>query len=635
MLRPNPRMGQRPIATPACSDGSVSHAGVGAIFLAILCFLTGFSPATAAESFKPYQQLITNADHLSDTDRLHQLFQLDWDRTVRESPEFATDLGIPGEDDRWTDSSEAAIAGRKSEAAWPLDVLKTINRAALSPADQLNYDLYRYDAETGVANTKFPIEYLPLDQLGGVQQAIPQVITQMPTGNVQAYENILARLRAAPALIDQNIALMRHGVQLGITKPKIILQKVPAQVLKVIPDDPLASSLLKPFTAFPDSIPPADRDRLKAQAIQLYHDALVPAYRKLHDYLVQEYIPHARDSIGWNALPNGAAWYRQAIREHTTTDMTAEQIHALGLSEVAKDHAEMEKVAATAGYKGNLDGFVKFLHTDPQFYYTDPESLLAGYRNIAKQIDPILPEFFGKLPRLTYGVRAIESYAADSAPAAYYMSGSVITGRPGWFCANTSNLPGRPKWQMQVLTLHESVPGHHLQLSLAQEQENVPEFRKYDSYTAFAEGWALYCERLGGEMGFYKDPYSRFGQLSFDMWRACRLVVDTGIHSEGWSRQQAIDYLMSNAGKDEHDATVEVDRYIASPGQALAYKVGQLKILSIRAEAEKALGPAFNLRAFHDALLANGSLPLPILDAQMQTWIANTKAAVPKPAPSS
>jgi prolyl oligopeptidase len=278
---------------------------------------------------------------------------------------------------------------------------------------------------------------------------------------------------------------------------------------------------------------------------------------------------------------------------------------------------------------------VKFLHTDPQFFYTDPESLLAGYRNIAKQIDPTLPEFFGKLPRLTYGVRAIPSYAADSAPAAYYMSGSVATGRPGWFCANTSNLPGRPKWQMQVLTLHESVPGHHLQFSLAQEQENVPEFRKYDSYTAFAEGWALYCERLGGEMGFYKDPYSRFGQLTFDMWRACRLVIDTGIHSEGWSRQQAIDYLMANAGKDEHDSTVEVDRYIASPGQALAYKIGQLKFLAIRAEAEKELGPAFNLRAFHDALLCNGSLPLPILDAQMQAWIANTKASVPKPAPSS
>jgi uncharacterized protein (DUF885 family) len=616
-------------------DGyGVRHAGVASVSLAAIFLL--FTPsAQAAETYTPYQQLITNADHLSDTDRLQKLFQIDWARGVRESPEFATDLGVAGEDDRWTDMSEAAIAERNSEGQWPLNVLKTINRTALAPPDQLNYDLFLYDVETGIADNHFPGQYLPVDQLGGVQQDIPQVIMQMPTGNLQAYENILSRLRAAPALIDQIIALMRHGVQLGITKPKIIMQKVPEQVLKVIPDDPMASSLLKPFTTFPDSIPQPDRDRLKAEAIKIYHDQLAPAYRRLHDYLAQDYIPHARDNIAWSALPDGAAWYKQAIRQHTTTDMTPEEIHALGLSEVVKDHAEMEQVAATSGFKGNYDAFVNFLRTDPQFYYTDAESLLAGYRNIAKQIDPVLPEFFGKLPRLTYGVRAIAPYAAESAPAAYYMSGSVKTGRPGWFCANTSNLPSRPKWQMAVLTLHESVPGHHLQLSLAQEQQNVPEFRKFDSYTAFAEGWALYCERLGGEMGFYKDPYSRFGQLTFDMWRACRLVVDTGIHSEGWSRRQAVDYLMANAGKDEHDATVEVDRYIASPGQALAYKIGQLKFLAIRKEAEEQLGPAFDLRAFHDALLANGSLPLPVLQAQMQTWIANTRASVPKPAPAS
>jgi prolyl oligopeptidase len=242
-----------------------------------------------------------------------------------------------------------------------------------------------------------------------------------------------------------------------------------------------------------------------------------------------------------------------------------------------------------------------------------------------------LPEFFHKLPRLTYGIRAIPAYAADSAPAAYYQSGSETAGRPGWFCANTSNLASRPKWQMQVLTLHESVPGHHLQLSLAQEMENVPEFRKYSSYTAFAEGWALYCEHLGTDMGFYKDPYSKFGQLTFEMWRACRLVIDTGIHSQGWSRQQAIDYLMTNAGKDEHEATVEIDRYIASPGQALAYKVGQLNLLALRDEAVRELGDKFDLRSFHDALLANGSLPLPILDDQMKAWIATQKTAAPSP----
>ena len=590
---------------------------------------------TGTDAHAPYQALIDNTAHLSDAERLHRLFDIDWARGVRESPEFATDLGVPGEDDRWTDMSQAGIDQRKREAQWPLDAVKTIHRDALPPADQLNYDLFRYDAEEEVADNQFPGEYLPVNQLGGVQQTIPQVIAQMPTSNAQQYGNILARMRAVPALIDQNIALMRRGVKLGITEPRIILRNVPDQVQKVIPDDPMASSLLKPFTNFPASMSAADRDRLKAAALKEYQGDLVPAYRRLYDYLVREYIPAARESIAFSALPQGAAWYRQAVKEHTTTDMTPEEIHQLGLSEVKEDQAEMEKVAADSGFKGDFAAFLKFLRTDPQFYYTDAESLLAGYRNIAKQIDPLLPQYFGKLPRLTYGVRAIEGYAADSAPAAYYMSGSVETGRPGWFCANTSNLASRAKWQMPVLTLHESVPGHHLQMSLAQEQENVPQFRRYASYTAFAEGWALYCERLGGEMGFYKDPYAHFGQLTFDMWRACRLVIDTGIHSEGWSRQEAIDYLMSNAGKDEHDATVEVDRYIASPGQALAYKIGQLKFLALRAEATKALGPAFDLRAFHDALLAHGSLPLPVLDTVMQSWIAKQKAAMPQPAPAS
>jgi len=412
---------------------------------------------------------------------------------------------------------------------------------------------------------------------------------------------------------------------LGVTEPRIVLRNVPDQVLKVVPDDPIASALLKPFTDFPPAIAQADRDRLKGEAISEYQQELAPAYHRLHEFLVREYLPHARETIAWTALPQGGDWYRLAVREQTTTDMTPAQIHDLGLSEVKRIHAEMEQVAASSGFKGDYNAFVTFLRTDPQFYYKDPESLLSGYRDIAKQIDPVLPAFFTRLPRLTYGIKAIPAYAADSAPAAYYQSGSEKAGRPGWFCANTSNLSSRPKWQMQVLTLHESVPGHHLQLSLAQEMENVPEFRKYSFYTAFAEGWALYCESLGSELGFYKDPYSKFGQLTFEMWRACRLVVDTGIHTQGWSRQEAIDYLISNAGKTEHEATVEVDRYIASPGQALAYKIGQLKIQALRDEAARELGDQFDLRAFHDALLANGSLPLSILDDQIKAWIATRK----------
>jgi uncharacterized protein (DUF885 family) len=592
-------------------------------FFAFLPLLA--APALADDARAPYQQLVTNPSHLNDTDRLHRLFQVDWDRTLRESPEFATDLGIPGYDDRWTDASEAAIAERKSEAEWPLDVITTIKRENLSTADQLNYDLFRRGAELGVENTKYPGELLAVNQLGGVQQDIPQVIEQMPHTTVKQYENILARLRAAGPLIDQNILLLRHGMTAGITQPKVILRNVPAQVSSVITDGPMASSLLAPFTDFPADMPQADKDRLKAEAIKVYGQVLVPAYHRLHDFLVNEYIPQSRDSIAWTALPHGAEWYRLAVREQTTTDMTPDEIHDLGLREVKRIRAEMEQVAASSGYKGGYDAFLRFLRTEPQFYYKDPESLLGGYRDIAKQIDPVLPRFFGKLPRLTYGVKAIPDYAAESAPAAYYQSGSVAAGRPGWFCANTSNLSSRPKWEMEVLTLHESVPGHHLQFSLAQEMQNVPEFRKYGSYTAFAEGWALYCEHLGYEMGFYKDPYSKFGQLTFEMWRACRLVIDTGIHSQGWSRDQAIAYLMANAGKNEHEATVEIDRYIASPGQALAYKIGQLRLLALRDEATRELGDKFDLRSFHDALLANGSLPLPVLDEQMKAWIAEQK----------
>jgi len=601
------------------------------LFVSLVLHLLAAAPAFAAEGRDPYQRLIDNPEHLGDAERLHKLFQIDWERTVRESPEFATDLGYPGLDDRWTDMSEAAIARRQSETDWPFDVIKTIKRDALSAADQLNYDLFRRDVELGLEDNKYPGEFLAVNQLGGIQQTIPQVINQMPHGTVKQYENILARLRAALLLIDQNIALLQRGMAMGVTEPKIILRNVPDQVLKVVPDDPMASSLLKPFTDFPPAMAPAVRDRLKAAAIKIYQQDLAPAYHHLHDFLVEDYIPKARETIAWTALRHGEDWYRLAVREQTTTDMTPTEIHDLGLREVKRIHTEMEQVAASSGFKGDFNAFVNFLRTDPQFYYKDPESLLSGYRDIAKQIDPVLPEFFHKLPRLTYGIRAIPAYAADSAPAAYYQSGSETAGRPGWFCANTSNLASRPKWQMQVLTLHESVPGHHLQLSLAQEMENVPEFRKYSSYTAFAEGWALYCEHLGTDMGFYKDPYSKFGQLTFEMWRACRLVIDTGIHSQGWSRQQAIDYLMTNAGKDEHEATVEIDRYIASPGQALAYKVGQLNLLALRDEAVRELGDKFDLRSFHDALLANGSLPLPILDDQMKAWIATQKTAAPSP----
>jgi len=341
---------------------------------------------------------------------------------------------------------------------------------------------------------------------------------------------------------------------------------------------------------------------------------------------VDRYLPAARESISISDLPGGKDWYAYQVRRYTTTSLSARQIHDLGLAEVKRIRGEMDRVIAHLGFKGSYTNFTFFLRTNQQFYFTDGQELLAAYRDIAKRADPELARLFGKLPRLPYGVVAVPGHAEKSQTTAYYLPGSPPVGRPGYFYANTYDLASRPKWEMEPLTLHEAVPGHHLQLALAQEMENVPEFRKHSSYTAFVEGWALYAESLGGEMGFYKDPYARFGRLTYEIWRAIRLVVDTGIHSLGWSRQQAIDYFQANAGKPLHDIIVEVDRYIVWPGQALAYKIGELKIKELRAYAARELGSGFDLRTFHDRILGQGALPLDILETQLKVWVASQKA---------
>jgi len=345
----------------------------------------------------------------------------------------------------------------------------------------------------------------------------------------------------------------------------------------------------------------------------------------LHEFLATKYLPGARESIAAADLPDGKAWYEFAVRTSTTTRKTPAQIHELGLAEVKRIRAEMDKVIQQTGFQGSFADFCKFLRTDPKFYYTDAESLLTAYRDICKRVDPELPRLFGKLPRLSYGVKAVPSYAEKSQTTAYYEGGSPEAGRPGWYFANTYALNTRPKWEMEALSLHESVPGHHLQIALAQELEATPEFRKHGGYTAFVEGWGLYAESLGPEMGFYKDPYAHFGQLTYEMWRAVRLVVDTGMHSMGWTRQQAIDYFMANSSKNEHDITVEIDRYIAWPGQALAYKIGELKIKELRAYATRELKARFDIRQFHDQVLGVGAVPMDILEARIKAWVAEKK----------
>ena len=372
-------------------------------------------------------------------------------------------------------------------------------------------------------------------------------------------------------------------------------------------------------------MPAAAQQRLRLAALAAYRDSVAPAFRKLSTFLRDEYVPGARTTTGIRDLPNGMAWYQVRARASTTTDLPPEQIHAIGLAEVKRIRAAMDSVIAASGFNGSFAEFVQFLRTDPRFYWTSADDLIHASRELMKRIDPELTRLFGTLPRLPYGVAPIPSYSERSQTTAYYQPGSPLAHRAGTYFVNTYNLPARPKWEMEALSLHEAVPGHHLQIALAQELEGVPEFRRFGGYTAFVEGWGLYSESLGEELGLYTDPYSRFGQLTYEMWRAIRLVIDTGIHTMGWTREQAIDYFKANTAKTEHDITVEVDRYIVWPGQALAYKIGELKIKELRAYAARTLGDRFDVRAFHDHVLGAGAVPLDVLDARIHAWVASVQ----------
>lgn len=561
----------------------------------------------------------------NDTDRLRQLFKIQWDYTLRESPEFATEAGFPGADDRWSDQSLEAIARRQRELQAPLKAVASINRANLTASDQLSYDLFKRSFEQAVEGTRFKSEYLAITQMDGVQQGVPETLEISPRNTVRDYENILARLNTLPALVDQNIILLQKGLAAGITPPRITLRDVPDQIKSQTVDDLEKNAVVKPFTEFPPQIAESDRAHLRQEAANALREKVVPAFTKLYDFMTKTYLPAARQSIGMSELPDGPAWYAFQARAQTTTDLTPPQIHDIGLAEVKRIRGEMDTVIAQTGFKGSLADFAKYIRTDPRFFYTNKDDLLNAFRVQAKLVDPELSRLFGKLPRLQYGIMAIPSYSEKSQTSAYYQPGSPEAGRPGYFNVNTYALNMRPKWEMEVLAFHESVPGHHLQIALAQEMPDMPEFRKHASYTAFVEGWALYCEGLGGELGFYKDPYSKFGQLNFEVWRAIRLVVDTGLHSMHWTRQQAIDYFRENSAKTDQDIIVEVDRYIAWPGQALAYKIGQLKIKELRAYATSELGPKFDIREFHDHILDGGALPLDVLDQRIKSWVAEKK----------
>ncbi len=564
--------------------------------------------------------------------QLSDLLAAEWQRWLRNNPEEASLIGEHRHDDRWSDYSLAAIDARNRDDTAALQKLLEIDRERLSPADQLNFDLYRQQLERAIEAHRYRGFLMPINHLSGPQTA-DQMTELLSFGSVADYENWIARLRGVAVLIDQHIDLLRLGIAEGRTAPAVTVQRIPAQIDRQLVGKPEASPFYAPFAQFPASIPAAEQARLRDSARAAIRESVLPSYQRLRDFVGNDYLPRCRASVGLADLPDGRDAYVFAARDSTTTGLSPEEIHAIGLREVARIRSEMETIRSAVGYRGNLKAFFGHLRRDPKFFHKDGASLLLAYRDIAKRIDPELPKLFGKLPRQPYGVRAVPAAQAPDTHTAYYQPGAADGTRAGNFYANLYKPGSRPKWEQEALTAHEAVPGHHLQIALQQEMVadaggSTPAFRSQISFTAFVEGWALYAESLGPEIGLYQDPYAKFGQLTYEMWRAVRLVVDTGMHWKGWTRQQAIDYFKANTPRAELDIVNEIDRYIAWPGQALAYKIGELKIKELRARAEAALGPNFDIRSFHDTVLGSGAIPLDLLERNVDAWIASRQGGV-------
>ena len=552
---------------------------------------------------------------------LRALFDAEWERGLDESPEGAAYQGDHRNADRWTDLTPEAIARREAADRDALAALRRIDRDALSPAARLDYDTFAWLQERAVARQRFREHLQPVGHQGGVQTA-DGLAEILPFANAQDYRNWIARLRALPALVEQTTALMRAGMAAGHMPPKVVMQRVSGQIRAQLVEDPAHSAFYRPFRSMPAAIPATEQEGLRREAREVIADRVVPAYRAFGSFFEGEYLPGARESIAATDLPDGQAYYDFLAGWYTTTGLDADSIHRIGLDEVARIRAAMEAIREEVGFQGDLKAFFHHLRTDPKFFHATPEALLADYQALSKRIDPELVKIARTIPRLPYGVRAIPDNIAPDTTTAYYQPGAVDGTRAGYYYVNLYKPESRPKWEMLALSLHEAVPGHHFQFARGAELPELPMFRRTAYFVAYGEGWGLYAERLGYDMGLYSDPYDRMGQLAYDMWRAVRLVVDTGMHAKGWSRQQAIDYFMDNAPKTEQDVVNEIDRYIAWPGQALAYKIGQLKISELRARAEQALGPRFDLRDFNDTVLGTGSVPLETLERHVDAWIA-------------
>jgi prolyl oligopeptidase len=544
-----------------------------------------------------------------------------WQWTLQNNPVMASQIGDRRFNQEWQDNSLDAIEQRQQETREFLRRTYAIDRDGLSAEDQLNHELFRRQLQNAADEFQFDGHLMPFNQRGGVQD-LDNTTRNLRLVTVEDYDDWLARLGKIDVVIDQTIELAERGRKSGMMRPRIIMERLPDQIAVQVVEFPADSPFFEPFANLPDSFSAADRERLRSDATEVIEKTVLPAYRKLDRYFKEKYLPATPASIGLAALPNGSAWYELRARTYTTTQLSPDEIHRIGLDEVKRIRDEMMDVIDEVGFEGSFHDFLEYLRTDPQFYFDNPDDLYQEYLATSKRIDPELVKLFGKLPRMPYGVKPIPDAIAPDTTTAYYGRPAADGSRAGIYYVNLYRPEVRPKYEIEVLSVHEAMPGHHLQIALQQELGDVPMFRRFMFFTAFVEGWGLYSERLGYNLGLYEDPYSRFGQLTYDMWRAVRLVVDTGMHYKGWTRDQAIDFFKDNAAKSEHDIVNEIDRYIVWPGQALAYKIGQLKILQIRERAEIQLGDRFDIRAFHDELLGGGALPLDLLEQRMDRWMA-------------
>lgn len=557
---------------------------------------------------------------------LHALFDDAWAEDLRGNPLFASRVGVRDYDALLPDPSERARLERLERLRVRLGRLAAIDREALPRDEQINADIFRRLTETAAREIELRGYLMPFTTFVPFYSSLPDMAEFMPLETVDGYENYIARLRGLRAHFDAYIELMRTGLRDGITIPRVVLEGVLDDLDAQLVSDPRESRFYLPFAGMPERIPPSEQERLRRAGVDAIRSSVLAGYRAFRDFMANEYIPNARTEIGASSLPNGRAFYEHRVRMYTTLDVTPDEVHERGLAEVRRIRAEMDRVIEQTGFEGTFAEFLEFLRTDPQFYAETEQDLLEAYSFVLKRMDGELPRLFGTLPRTPYGLRPIPAYMAPKMTTAYYRPPAGDGSTAGFYYVNTYDLKSRPLYEVEALSFHEAVPRHHLQNAIAMELGEVPQFRRFAGFTAFGEGWGLYAERLGLEVGFYTDPYSNFGRLSYEMWRALRLAVDTGIHWKGWSRQQAIDFMAENSALALHNIVAEVDRYISWPGQALGYKMGELAIRDLRAQAERRLGDAFDVRAFHDVVLGSGEVPLDVLSENVERWIASRVA---------